>query len=111
MVLLLRGEAVCSTQIGRPMSPSAYLSLAPAIWFLLDSQALGCAGQQQGLLHAVIDHSLKAPSKSATKGPSIDFIARLVLVRNPQEVQVNHFTKVSIARYRAPVPRKLQHRP
>ncbi|KAF8349995.1 hypothetical protein F5887DRAFT_1059217 [Amanita rubescens] len=89
IVLLLRGEAVCSTQIGRPMSPSAYISLAPAIWFLLDSdsQGLGCAGQQQGLLHAVIDHSLKAPSKSATKGPSIDFIARLVLLDTGPQYQ------------------------
>lgn len=83
IVLLLKGEAVCSTQIGRPLSPNAYLALTPAIWFLLDSQPHGCAGQQQGLLHAVIDHGLKAPSKSATKGPSIDFIARLLLVRNP----------------------------
>lgn len=82
IVLLLRGEAFSSTQIGRPLSPSAYLSLAPAIWCLLDSQALSYAGQQQELLNVLIDHSLKTPSKSATKGPSMEFIAKLILVCN-----------------------------
>ena len=82
IVLLLRGEALSSNQIGRPLSPSAYLSLAPAIWCLLDSQALGCGGQQQELLDVLIAHCLKTPSKSATKEPSIEFIARLVLVCN-----------------------------
>lgn len=86
IVLLLRGEACSSSQIGRPLSPSAYLSLAPAIWCLLDSQALGYAGQRQELLNVLIDHSLKTPSKSATKEPSIEFIARLVLVCNLRNV-------------------------
>ena len=84
IVLLLRGEALSSTQIGRPLTPSAYLSLAPAIWCLLDSQALGYVGKQQELFNVLIDHSLKTASKSATKEPSIEFIARLALVRNLQ---------------------------
>ncbi|KAK2461854.1 hypothetical protein APHAL10511_006317 [Amanita phalloides] len=79
IVRLLRGEALSSVQVGRSLTPDAYVTLEPAIWFLLDSHFLGCAEQQE-IFNAIIDHGLKTPSRSATKRPSIEFIARLILL-------------------------------
>ncbi|KAM6498183.1 hypothetical protein JOM56_006131 [Amanita muscaria] len=68
---LLRGESV-STEVGRSLTASAYVSLVPAIWFL--------AEQRCEIIEALIDHGIKTPSKSATKQPSIGFISRLALL-------------------------------
>ncbi|KAF8622888.1 hypothetical protein AX15_006653 [Amanita polypyramis BW_CC] len=87
IVRLLDREALSSTQLAHSVTPTAYLSLAPAIWLLLDSHAIGHAEQQYQVLNAVIDHSLKTPSKSATKRPSIEFVARLILLDTEPQYQ------------------------
>lgn len=73
---LLRGEVVYASQLGRPLAPAAYVALLPTIWALLSSPTASRAPT----LQAIVEHAVKVSSKSALKRPTIEFVARLVLV-------------------------------
>ncbi|KAG5648058.1 hypothetical protein DXG03_007093 [Asterophora parasitica] len=81
---LLRGEPSSGSQLGRTLTPSAYAGLLPAIWALLNMSSSGTLAQHQeiasAVLHATVEHSIKTSSKSALKKPTIEFVARLVLL-------------------------------
>jgi hypothetical protein len=76
---LLKGEAVTS-QMGRPLAPTAYIALLPTIWSLLNSPAT--QGQDQssaGMLQIVVEHATKTSSKSVLKRLTTEFVARVIL--------------------------------
>ena len=73
---LLRGEAPSASELGRPLAPAAYVALLPTIWALISSSAT----MSTPILQAVVDHAVKVSSKSAVKRPTIEFVARLVIV-------------------------------
>lgn len=73
---LLRGEVVYASQLGRPLAPAAYVALLPTIWALLSSPTASRAPT----LQAIVEHAVKVSSKSALKRPTIEFVARLVLL-------------------------------
>src|SRR5277367_4328695 len=58
----LRGEAN-SAQIRTMLTDSSYLSLLPTIWAIISQPG----SNQQGVIHATLDHALKVSSKSACK--------------------------------------------
>ncbi|KAF4623469.1 hypothetical protein D9613_001877 [Agrocybe pediades] len=77
----LRGEAASPSQIGYAISPMAYRTLLPTIWALINHEdpTAGTEGSTE-MLHSVLDHALKVPSKSACKRITIEFVARLMLL-------------------------------
>lgn len=77
---LLRGEAVATSQLGKPLTSAAYVALLPAIWALLNNAIPDLQGTSSAVLQATLDHSLRTSSKSGVKGLTIGFISRLVLV-------------------------------
>ncbi|KAG6829395.1 hypothetical protein H0H92_004663 [Tricholoma furcatifolium] len=79
---LLSGEASIGSQLGRALTPAAYVSLLPAIWALLNNTAGSTQYQAiaSAVLNATIAHSIRTSSKSALKRLTIEFIARLILV-------------------------------
>lgn len=80
---LLSGEPMSGSQLGRTLSPAAYVSLLPAIWALLNNTSSAHhQSTSNAILNAVISHSIKTPSKSVLKPFTIEFVARLVLVHS-----------------------------
>jgi pre-rRNA-processing protein IPI1 len=77
---LLKGEAVTS-QLGRPLTPTAYIALLPTVWSLLNNPATQEQDQSSAeMLQIVVEHATKTSSKSALKRLTIEFVARLILV-------------------------------
>jgi pre-rRNA-processing protein IPI1 len=58
------------------LTDSSYLSLLPTIWAIISQPG----SNQQGVIHATLDHALKVSSKSACKTLTIEFVARLLLL-------------------------------
>ena len=79
---LLRGEGVTPSQLGKPLTRDAYIALLPSIWALLNSTREDLHEMSVAVLHSIIDLSIRTSCKSALKTLTIEFIARLVLVRN-----------------------------
>ncbi|KAG6819451.1 hypothetical protein H0H93_011800, partial [Arthromyces matolae] len=80
---ILGGQAAGGTQLGRALTPAAYVSLLPAIWGLMNNITTSSTQQEStksAILDAVISHSLKTSSKSSLKRVTIEFVARLVLL-------------------------------
>ncbi|KAG6845775.1 hypothetical protein H0H87_003829 [Tephrocybe sp. NHM501043] len=79
---LLGGGSAAGSQLGRTLTPTAYVSLLPAIWALLNNTAGSPQHQStaSAILNATITHSIKTSSKSALKRLTIEFVARLVLL-------------------------------
>lgn len=80
IIQLLGGEAVSSSQLGRPLTPTAYISLLPTIWALINTVNIDGHQLSGSVLQATLDHAVKASSKSALKRPTIEFVARVILV-------------------------------
>lgn len=78
---LLRGEPVTGPQVKRALTPAAYAALQPAIWALLNSVAQRHPDISSAVLHAAVEHATKTSSKAALKRLTIEFVARLILVR------------------------------
>lgn len=79
VIRLLRGEVAFASQLGRPLAPAAYVALLPTIWALLNSPTT-VQRTSTPIFQAIVEHAVKVSSKSALKRPTIDFVARLVLV-------------------------------
>ena len=60
------------------MSSAAYLSMLPTLWTLIIHPT---PGGSDIVLHAALAHATGVSSKSASKKPATEFIARLVMVR------------------------------
>ncbi|KAJ3895018.1 hypothetical protein GG344DRAFT_39697 [Lentinula edodes] len=81
-VLEILQEQVSSSQLVRGLTSTAYNSLLPTIWSLLNysgrnEEQLERSGE---ILEAVVEHAVKIGSKSALKSSTFDFVARLVLL-------------------------------
>lgn len=83
IVQLLLGEPVSSSQLGRPLTPAAYLALLPTVWSLLNNPIAGDHNVARNVLQATLDHASRTSSKSALKPLTIEFVSRLVLVIFP----------------------------
>jgi hypothetical protein len=77
----LRGQSDSPSQIGHVLGASAYVSLLPTIWALIN-KPLPRDTTTNEVLCTVIDHALKLSSKSPCKRLTIEFVARLILVRS-----------------------------
>lgn len=75
----LRGQSDSPSQIGHVLGASAYVSLLPTIWALIN-KPLPRDTTTNEVLCTVIDHALKLSSKSPCKRLTIEFVARLILV-------------------------------
>jgi pre-rRNA-processing protein IPI1 len=95
VIRLLKGEAVTS-QLGRPLSPAAYVALLPTIWSLLNSPAAQEQDKTASVLQVVVEHAMKTSSTSALKRPTTEFLARVVLVSS-----LNCLTCLAINRFAA----------
>ncbi|KAF7320428.1 Ipi1-N domain-containing protein [Mycena kentingensis (nom. inval.)] len=80
VIQLLRGEATGSSQLGRPLTPDAYLALLPTIWSLVNNPDPDARHMARDVILAVIDHGRKVPSKSAVKQMTLEFVARILLL-------------------------------
>jgi hypothetical protein len=76
-VRLLDGEAVTS-QLGRTLTPQAYIALLSTIWSLLNTSVHGSSSPT---LQAVLEHGIGTSSSAALKLPTIEFLGRIALVR------------------------------
>ncbi|KAF9822049.1 hypothetical protein IEO21_00043 [Rhodonia placenta] len=90
VVQLLRGEASAGSSqssVSRPITPAAYSALLPTIWSLLNSASttVGADSTSRAVLRIVVEHAIKASSTSVVKRPTIDFLARLVLLERETE--------------------------
>ena len=84
----LAGTSVFSG-IAVPMTPATYIALLPSIWVLI-SNAVGSGNinvtnssnqhKPNEMFHAVLDHALKVSSRSHCKRPTVEFVARILLV-------------------------------
>ncbi|ETW87294.1 hypothetical protein HETIRDRAFT_59338 [Heterobasidion irregulare TC 32-1] len=78
VVAVLRGEALSSHTVARPIPAQAYIALLPTIWSLLNSTP-----ELSGpVLEATIDHAMRCPSMSAVKRSTVEFVSRLVLLES-----------------------------
>jgi pre-rRNA-processing protein IPI1 len=80
VIQLLRGEAVATSQLGHSLTPASYIALLPTIWSLLNNPTWIHRDLSNSVLQAILDHAFKVASKSALKKPTIEFVARVVLV-------------------------------
>jgi len=106
VVKALKGELVSASQpMGQTLSASAYASLLPTIWSLIN-QPHGGLGQIQSLrdpdvsrtvLQAVLEHYSHTGFGSAVKKAAAEFIARLFLLQS--EPQYQGFFRVSSGAY------------
>ncbi|KAF7436898.1 hypothetical protein PC9H_003732 [Pleurotus ostreatus] len=80
VISLLNGEPVNGTQLGRALTPDAYVALLPTIWSFVSSTAGPNDSFSAGILAAVLSHATRASSKSAIKKLTIEFVGRLALL-------------------------------
>ncbi|KAJ7630987.1 hypothetical protein FB45DRAFT_917132 [Roridomyces roridus] len=89
VIQLLSGESLSTSQLGRPLTPSAYAALLPTIWALINNHS------EDDVLQAVIDHATRVSSKSAAKQATVEFVGRLILVISGTKLAewLNHLPK------------------
>jgi pre-rRNA-processing protein IPI1 len=80
VIQLLRGEALSGSQIGRLLTPTAYIALLPTIWSLLNQPSPNEHRIRSNVLLAILEHATKTSSNSPVKKLGIEFVARLVIV-------------------------------
>ncbi|KAF8338003.1 uncharacterized protein EI90DRAFT_3041280 [Cantharellus anzutake] len=91
VVEALQGTRVTSSRpMGTPLSATAYISLLPTLWSLINSKQASMSDSwfsgtetetiADRVLAAVLEHGSRTNSMSAVKRPAIEFIARLCLV-------------------------------
>ncbi|PFH54547.1 hypothetical protein AMATHDRAFT_135182 [Amanita thiersii Skay4041] len=88
VIRLLQG-IISPTQLERPLTPAAYISLLPGIWCLLNNLSPENPKQGDEVLDAILEHGIKTPTKSATKRASLEFLARLVLLETEAHYRGN----------------------
>jgi len=82
----LIGSVSSSSGIVIPITPIAYVALLPSIWTFIsnlmtsDGDGYGDLKGSNDLLHAVLDHAIKVPSKSFCKRATVEFVGKLLLV-------------------------------
>ncbi|KAJ7293677.1 hypothetical protein C8J57DRAFT_34512 [Mycena rebaudengoi] len=80
VVQLLRGESLSTSQLGRPITSTAYAALLPTIWSLINNSNPSLHHLSSDVLQATVEHASKVSSKSALKQVTTEFVARIVLL-------------------------------
>ncbi|KAJ7103428.1 hypothetical protein B0H15DRAFT_812209 [Mycena belliarum] len=80
VVQLLNGESLSNSQLGRPLTQSAYAALLPTIWSLISNVDPNLSDVSTDVLQATIAHASRTSSKSALKQTTVEFMARVVLL-------------------------------
>ncbi|KAF7339386.1 Testis-expressed sequence 10 protein [Mycena sanguinolenta] len=80
VVQLLKGESLSTSQLGRPLTSTTYSALLPTVWALINANPNHRTASGE-VLRATIEHATQVSSKSALKQITIEFVARLVLLR------------------------------
>jgi hypothetical protein len=80
VVHLLKGGAGDS-QLARPLTPTAYLSMLPTIWSFLNAPPTRECDDSVNILQVIVEHAMTLSSHSALKKPTTEFLAHVVLVR------------------------------
>jgi pre-rRNA-processing protein IPI1 len=80
VVELLNGASLSTSQLGRPLTQSAYTALLPTIWSLINNANPNLRDVSSDVLQATIDHASRVSSKAASKQVTVEFIARIILV-------------------------------
>lgn len=93
VIHLLNGESLSTSQLARPLAQSAYMALLPTIWALINNANSHLHEVSKDVLQATIEHASRVSSKSASKQATIEFIARVVLVRRHLMVFDSLFNK------------------
>ncbi|KAJ7925880.1 hypothetical protein B0H13DRAFT_1973741 [Mycena leptocephala] len=108
---LLKGESLSTSQLGRPLTPTAYTALLPTIWSLINNANPNLRAVSSEVLRVSIDHASKVSFKSALKQVTIEFIARIVLLdTEPQfngHLNIDTTTANSVAEWVNHLPRCL----
>ncbi|KAJ6575217.1 hypothetical protein B0H19DRAFT_1127709 [Mycena capillaripes] len=111
VVQLLRGESLSTSQLGRPLTPTAYSALLPTIWSLVNNANPSLRAVSSEVLRATVEHASKVSSKSALKQITIEFIARIVLLDTESQfnghLNIDADTAHSIAEWVNHLPRCL----
>lgn len=84
----LRGQSDSPSQIGHVLGASAYVSLLPTIWALIN-KPLPRDTTTNEVLCTVIDHALNLSSKSPCKRLTVEFVARLILLSSAPQYHGN----------------------
>ncbi|KAJ7487700.1 hypothetical protein B0H11DRAFT_2157103 [Mycena galericulata] len=71
VVQLLNGESLSTSQLARPLTPSAYMALLPTIWALMNNASPHSHDVSNIVLQATIEHGSRA---------TIEFIGRVILL-------------------------------
>ncbi|KAJ7110117.1 hypothetical protein C8R44DRAFT_634671 [Mycena epipterygia] len=80
VIQLLKGESLSTSQLGRPLTQTAYTALLPTIWSLINNANPQLQSVSSDVLQATLEHASRVSSKSALKQVTIEFIARIVLL-------------------------------
>ncbi|KAF9452699.1 hypothetical protein P691DRAFT_180962 [Macrolepiota fuliginosa MF-IS2] len=84
---LLRGQSTSNSQIPRSIPAESYLALLPSIWAIINNPYTELRLHTTDILHALLNHANKTSSKSSAKRPSIEFVARLMLLETESQYQ------------------------
>ncbi|KAJ7492529.1 hypothetical protein FB451DRAFT_1218647 [Mycena latifolia] len=87
VVELLNGASLSTSQLGRPLTQTAYTALLPTIWSLINNANPNMHDISTNVLQATIEHGSRTSSKSALKQVTIEFIARIILLDNESQFQ------------------------
>ncbi|KAN0123950.1 hypothetical protein V8E52_002440 [Russula decolorans] len=78
---LLSGVSISSHTVARSVTAQDYVALLPTVWMLLNSNLEHHdVNGGAGTLGALLDHGLQVSSAAAAKRPTVDFLARLILL-------------------------------
>ncbi|KAJ7706080.1 hypothetical protein B0H17DRAFT_973090 [Mycena rosella] len=85
VVELLNGASVSTSQLGRPLTQTAYTALLPTIWSLINNANPNLNDVSSDVLQATIEHASRVSSKSALKQVTLEFIGRIVLLNTESQ--------------------------
>ncbi|KAJ6519922.1 hypothetical protein C8R45DRAFT_853222 [Mycena sanguinolenta] len=110
VVQLLKGESLSTSQLGRPLTSATYTALLLTVWALINANPNHRTASNE-VLRATIEHATQVSSKSALKQITIEFVARLVLLRTePQfngHLDIDSDTAQSVTEWINHLPRCL----
>jgi pre-rRNA-processing protein IPI1 len=91
IVRLLNGTPTSRSGLSRPVSAQAYTALLPSIWALANAAISSSPAEEDDeeedadVLQATLQHALRAPSTSAVKRASAEFVGRLLLLDSERQ--------------------------
>ena len=78
---LLAGEANASDGLSRSLTLATYSALLPTLWSLVNNVGGSSGGAGEEMVKVVVDHAMRIGSTGASKRATVEFVGRLILVR------------------------------